>query len=186
MTPHPFRRIAILALALLPLATLAAPVPIEFENPSFVPDAQGGLPGWQEIGHAQGNSHEYAADRTKHRSAPASARITRTGPEPWGLLAQLVRVKPEWVGKTVRLSGYLRSAGATGTGGALVLQATNGSGSVLVHDHMEGRQVRGDQDWTPVTTEVKVPAGAYYLKLGVMLIHDGTLWADDLKLELMD
>jgi hypothetical protein len=31
-----------------------------------------------------------------------------------------------------------------------------------------------------------VPPGAYYLKLGVILIDDGTLWADDLKLELMD
>jgi hypothetical protein len=56
-------------------------------------------------------------------------------------------------GKTVRLSGYLRTDGATGTGGSLLLQATNGSGSVLVHDHMEGRQVRGDQDWTSATAE---------------------------------
>jgi len=186
MTPSPSRCLALLLLAALPLAAAAAPVPIEIENPSFTPDEAGNLLGWQAIGHASGKSHEYAADRVKPRSAPASGRIKRTGHEPWGLLAQVVTVKPEWVGRSVRLSGYLRTAGATGTGGALVLQATNGSGSVMVHDHMDDRRVRGDQGWKQVTTQVRIPAGAYFVKVGVMLEDDGTLWADDLKLELLD
>ena len=185
MTRSPLCRIAALILAAWSLAAAAAPVPIEIENPSFAPDDQGNLPGWQSIGHAQGNSHEVVADRRKPRSAPASLRIKRTGYEPWGLLAQVVKVKPEWVGRNVRLSGYLRTAGATGTGGALVLQATNGSGSVMVHDHMDDRRARGDQGWKLATTQIKIPPGAYFVKVGVMLEDDGTLWADDLALHLM-
>jgi hypothetical protein len=186
MTPRPHRLLALLALAVLPLAAAAAPVAIEIENPSFTPDDMGNLLGWQAIGHASGKSHEYAADREKPRSAPASARIKRTGHEPWGLLAQVVTVKKEWVGRQVRLTGYLRTAGATGTGGALVLQATNGSGSVMVHDHMDDRRARGDQGWKLATTQIRIPAGSYFVKVGVMLEDDGTLWADDLKLELLD
>jgi hypothetical protein len=184
MTQSPdHRRLPLFAALLaLPLAGLAAP--IELENASF--DAPGDLPGWHAVGHAQGQSHEFAVDRERHRSAPASARIKRTGPEPWGLLVQVVKVQPAWAGKTVRFSGYLRTAGATGTGAGLTLQATTGGGAILVHDHMDDRRVRGEQDWKRVSAQIKVPAGAFYLKTGVILEDDGTLWADDLQLELVD
>jgi hypothetical protein len=102
------------------------------------------------------------------------------------MLVQMVRVNPAWAGKTVRFNGYLRTAGATGTGAGLTLQATTGGGAILVHDHMDGRRVRGDQDWQRVSAEIKVPAAAYFLKAGVILEDDGTLWADDLQLELVD
>jgi hypothetical protein len=187
MTRSPDRRSLLCAAALLalPRFALAAPTPIALENPSF--DAPGdGLAGWHAQEHATLNSYRFTLDRDRSRSKPASARLERVGKEPWGMLAQVVQVKPEWVGKTVRFSGWLRTAGATGTGGALILQATTGGGSVMVHDHMDGRRVRGDQDWKQVASEIKVPPGAYFLKVAVMLEDDGTLWADDLKLELLD
>lgn len=188
MKSSPDRRSLLLAAALLalPLASLAAPTPIEIENAAFAPDAQGNLPGWQQVGHAQGKSHEYAADSDRPRSPPASLRIRRTGPEPWGMVMQALQVKPEWLGKTVRFSGWLRTAGATGTGAGLTLQATSGGGAILVHDHMDDRRVRGNQDWKRVMTQVQLPRNAYFIKLGVILEDDGTLWADDLQLELLD
>jgi hypothetical protein len=187
MTPSPFNRIAALAAlaAAFPLAAPAAAVAIPLENPSFGADSQM-LVGWHPQEHAQGKSFQFAVDTEKPRSPPASARLRRTGPEPWGMLAQVVNVKPEWVGRQVRLSGYLRTAGATGTGGALILQATSGGGSVLAHDHMDERRVRGTEGWKRVTTQVKLPAGAAFVKVAVLLEDDGTLWADDLLLELLD
>lgn len=159
--------------------------PIALQNPSFDADAQNRIAAWAAVEHNSGKSYTFAAERQRPRSAPSSARITRVGPEPFGILEQRVRVKPEWVGRTVRLSGYLKTAGATGTGGALVLQARNGSDGVMVHEHMDGRRVRGDQDWKPYAVELKIPPGAWALQVGVMLEDDGTLWADDLALHLL-
>ena len=65
------------------------------------------------------------------------------------------------------------------------MQARNGSDGVMLHDHMDGRRVRGDQDWQRYSVEMKIPPGAWALQVGVMLEDDGTLWADDLALHLM-
>ena len=159
--------------------------PVELNNPSFAPDAQGQLTGWNALEHNAGKSYSFVADRQAPRSAPASARINRHGPEFFGVLEQRVRIKPEWVGKTARLSGYIKTAGATGTGGALVLQARSGGDGILAHDHMDDRRVRGDQDWRRYTAQVKITPGTWWLQVGVMLQDDGTLWADDLALHIL-
>lgn len=171
--------------AIAPSAALPPGEPIALLNPSFEPDAQNRIGAWAAVEHNTGKSYSFVAERQKPLSPPASARISRHGPEPFGILEQRVRVKPEWVGRTVRLSGFLKTAGATGAGGALVLQARNGSDGVMLHDHMDGRRVRGDQDWKQYAVEMKIPPGAWALMVGVMLEDDGTLWADDLALHLM-
>lgn len=169
-----------------PEVPLAPGQPIALANSSFAISGSGSLEGWSQAEHMNGNSYAFELEALDARSAPASARIRRYGPEFFGLLEQRVRVQPVWVGKTVRLSGYLRTKGATGTGGALVLQARDGGGSILAHDHMDGRRVRGDQVWQRYDIALKVPPGTWELQVGVMLEDDGTLWADDLALDLMD
>lgn len=160
--------------------------PIALKNASFDADAQGRLTDWVAVEHAGGNSYTFVADTQQPHSAPSSARIRRHGPEIFGILEQQVRVQPQWIGKTVRLSGYLKTAGANGVGAAIVLQARTSSGDALVFDHMDGRKVRGDQGWTRYSAQLKIPPNAWFLQVGVMLEEDGTLWADDLVLELMD
>jgi len=159
--------------------------PVALRNPSFEPDAQNRIADWAAVEHNSGKSYSFVAERQNPRTAPASARITRIGPEPFGILEQRVRVRPEWIGRTLRLSGYLKTAGATGTGGALVMQVRNGSDGVMLHEHMEGRQVKGNTDWRRYAIELKLPPGAWDIQVGVMLEDDGTLWADDLALHLM-
>ena len=155
-------------------------------NPSFTPDATGRLVGWTRIEHARGNSYTFVADPNQPYSAPTSARISRHGPEIFGVLDQRIKVEPAWRGKTVRLSGYLKTLGATGGGGALVIQALDGGGNVVAHDHMNDSRVRGDQGWKRYHAAVKIPAETTHLRAGVMLEDGGTLWADDLSLELVD
>lgn len=165
---------------------LPAGQPIALKNPSFNADAQGRLADWASVEHNAGNSYTFVVDAQDAHSAPSSARIRRDGPEIFGLLEQTMRVQPAWFGKTVRLSGYLKTAGASGGGGGLVLQARDSGGLALVHDHMDDRKVKGDQGWKRYTAQVKIPAGAWAIQVGVMLEDGGTLWADDLVLELMD
>lgn len=170
----------------VPEAALPPGQPIALKNPSFNADAQGRFIDWASVEHNAGNSYSFVADAEDAHSAPSSARIRRHGPEIFGLLEQTMRVQPAWFGKTVRLSGYLKTAGANGGGGSLILQARDSGGLALVHDHMDNRKVKGDQGWKLYTAQVKIPTGAWAIQVGAMLEDGGTLWADDLVLELMD
>ena len=168
------------------VAASAAAAPIEMANPSFVANAAGDLTGWHKIEHASGNSYTFIADTKSPLSKPSSLRINRHGKEAYGLLEQRVPALPVWEGHTVRLSGSLKTAGATGGGGALILQARTTGDQILVHDHMNDTRLVGDQDWKKVSVQVKVPPRTGQLLVGVILEDGGTLWADDLVLELID
>lgn len=160
--------------------------PIAIANPSFLANASGELTGWHKIEHASGNSYTFTADSKDPLSKPSSLRIHRYGHEAFGLLEQRVLAPPAWEGRTVRLAGSLRTLGASGGGGALVLQARSGSSVILAHDHMDDRRLKGDQAWKKVAVQLKLPPQTRQLMVGVMLEEGGTLWADDLALELLD
>ncbi len=159
---------------------------VPLKNPSFEPDATGRMVGWSRTEHAGGKSYSFMADPENAHSAPTSARISRYGREIFGALDQRIKADPAWIGKTARLSGYLKTQGATGPGGALTLQITDGSGNTLANNYMDDRRVRGDQGWKPYSVEVKMPPGTFYINVGPMLEEEGTLWADDMVLEILD
>ncbi|MEO5671560.1 MAG: hypothetical protein ABIR26_12775 [Ramlibacter sp.] len=188
LSPKVAHLVAGALLAVLYAPCLAgSPQPVELANPSFVADAAGELPGWFKTEHASGNSYTFVADPQSPLSKPSSLRINRHGGEAFGLLQQRVKTQPAWAGRTVRLSGSLKTKGAVGPGGALVLQARTLSDAILVHDHMDDhRRLRGDQDWKKVSVQVKLPPTTGQLLVGVMLEEAGTLWADDLVLEVID
>lgn len=183
--------------------TVSGPRPIALKNASFIPDDKGRLTDWIYPVPA-GTAYTYAADSAIAHSAPASLRMSRNPTKAvgtWALAEQRVNVEPAWVGKTVRLSGWLKSQGIEAGGGALVLQARalsaadmanamlqarGGGEKILAYNHMDDTRVRGDKDWAPYSIELKIPAGAQQLQVGVLLQEEGTLWADDLKLELID
>ncbi len=159
---------------------------ISLKNPSFNPDQQGKMNGWTEIEHGSGKSYTFVADPENALSIPTSARIRRHGSEPFGLLQQSISVHPSWHNKTVRLSGSLRGVDISGAGGALVLRADDGSGQILAWNFMQNARVKGTSDWKQYTIELKIPPSAYSLIAGVMLEDGGTLWADNLAIELID
>ncbi|MEO6422124.1 MAG: hypothetical protein ABIR84_05440 [Candidatus Nitrotoga sp.] len=159
---------------------------INLKNPSFNSDKLGKMYGWLGIEHGSGNAYTFAADPDNPLSIPSSARIKRHGSEPFGLLKQSIGVHPSWHNKTARLSGSLRGEDINGAGGALVLRADDGSGQILVWNFMQNDRVKGTQDWKRYTIELKIPSSAYTLIAGVMLEDGGTLWADDLAIELID
>lgn len=161
-------------------------VAIALKNPSFNPTPQGQIADWLFLEHGQSGSYSFVADTEIARSQPTSARIRRNGTEIYGLLAQNLVVKSEWLNKSVRLSGYLRTESVDGTGGALVLQSLGGGGNILTWNHMNDQKAKGTQDWQRYAVDIKIPQDAASLRIGVMLEDGGTLWADDLTLELVD
>lgn len=197
-TPHTFSASDPLTLAVpaaTPLDTLAAirragrAVPhviISLKNPSFNPDKQGKMSDWTEVEHGSGHAYTFMADPENALSAPGSARIRRHGSEPFGILRQPIIVHPAWKNKTVRLSGSLRSEDINGPGGALTLRAEDGSGQILDWNFMKDDRVKGTQDWKRYQIELKIPPSAYFIFVSIMLEGGGTLWADDLSIELVE
>lgn len=168
-------------------ARIAAPdTTISLKNPSFDPDNQGEISGWSRNEHSTGNSYTFVADTENAHSAPSSARIRRHGSEVWGTLDQMIQVHPSWYNKTLRLTGWLKGEGISGTGGALILRANGGRGEILAWNFMENNRVKGTQIWKRHTIELKIPPATFNLLVGVTLIDGGTLWADDLSIELID
>lgn len=159
---------------------------ISLKNPSFNPDKLGKMSAWTEIEHGSGNSYTFVADPENALSIPSSARIRRHGSEPFGLLQQSIGVHPSWHNKTARLSGSLRGVNIDGAGGALVLRADDGKGQILAWNFMQNNRVKGTQDWKRYSIELKIPPTAHSLIAGVMLEDGGTLWADNLTIELID
>lgn len=170
----------------VPQSALPPGQPIALANASFNGDPQGRILDWVAVEHNVGKSYTFVADTVQARSAPSSARIHRHGPEIYGVLEQRLVAKPEWRGKTVRLSGYLRSEGVNGTGGALILQAIDGSGNILLNEHMDGRRVLGNTPWRQYSVQMRLPATTWFVQVGAMLEEGGTLWVDDLALDILD
>lgn len=181
--------IALTACALPPKYTAEKLPPgatfVPLKNPSFNVDDKGRFPGWAAMEHSQSGSYTFDADTTRAHSSPTSLRIRRIGAEPWGLVEQVITIPPDWLGKTVRLGGYLRTEGADG-GGALLIQTRAAGGSPLTYDHMNAGRPTGTQDWKRYSVEVKIPKEAKGLMVGAMLDGNGALWVDDLSLVLVD
>ena len=155
-------------------------------NPSFDLTPDGSLAGWEANEHSRGKSFSFTADASNMVSAPASASINRYGDEAWGLLRQTLPVKTVWIGKTARLSGSLKSEGADSFGAGLLLQTRTSGEDVLTYNHMSDRRLMGTQAWAKYSVEIKIPPQAFQFNLGIILEGGGTLWADDIQLEIID
>jgi hypothetical protein len=171
------------------LPTTNANVPsnvVPLVNASFDLTSSGSIDGWEANEHNRGQSFSFVADTAEFASAPASAKIYRYGDEAWGLLRQNQPVLPAWLGKTARLTASLKSVGADSFGAGLVLQTQTGGDDILTHNHMGNARLLGNQGWTKYSIEIKIPPNAVKFNVGFMLEGGGTLWADDLKLEIID
>jgi hypothetical protein len=151
-------------------------------------EASSGLDGapapWEAVQHTGELSYVFAADRRIARSGVASLRIDGIGSQPYGAIWQVLPAR-ELQGRTVTLTGWMRTrdASATGSdgGGALLLQPMRGS-FVMSQDVPRGA-AQSTTDWTRYEVRVVVPRDADLLRVGVTLLGRGTVWVDDLELQ---
>lgn len=87
-------------------------------------------------------------------------------------------------GKRVRVTGYLRTADATR--GSFWLRVDGPNRELLAFDNMDDRALTGTHDWTPFAIVVDVPQTATNFVGGLLLAGTGTLWADDLRIDVVD
>lgn len=102
-------------------------------------------------------------------------------PDEFGVLMQRCPAR-DFVGKTVRFAGDLRTEKLHAWAG-LWLRLDDASAVHLFFDNMSDRPIRGSTPWTRYQIETTVPPGAVWMNYGLLLLQNGTVWADNFTLE---
>ena len=179
------KRLVVAALSLLLSSSAAvAQTDIKLVNPSFEEPANGvRAPGWSPSQHTgPERNYEWAVDSQTAADGKASYRIKRLSPQAFGLINQSVIVA-EYAGKTLEFSAAMK-AGNVGPEGWLLTVNIENRNAIL--EQVRSAPVTGKQDWKRSVVRFKLPADAYELKLGVMLLDSGTGWVDDVKLRVVE
>ena len=180
------------ALAMLGLAGLAGAASsavatdIKLVNASFEEPANGArAPGWfgtQHYGPNRERDYEWAVDTDTAAHGKASYRIRRKSPQVFGMIAQGVVVEAH-AGKTLEVSAMMKTDDVGPAGWLLVVNVENRN---AVLEQVRSVPATGRHDFKLYSVRFKLPADAFELKLGVMLLDAGTGWVDDVKLRVVD
>ncbi len=170
-------------------AVMASPAPLRvaLTNPGFESDKPGqrGDPdGWFSFQHAGALSYRYILDTQEPHGGQRSLRIDNIGPEPYGAVAQKIVARP-YIGKTARLTAWLRTRDANDNGAALTLLVLS-AGATLAQNFMLDAPVKGTTPWTRYTITIPVAKGADTIEVGAMMRGKGSLWFDDVEVEFID
>lgn len=154
-------------------------------NPGFestVRGPRGDPEGWFTFQHAGDLSYRFALDTDTPHSGTVSLRIEQVGPEPFGAIAQIVDARPHG-GRTARVSAWLRTRDVS-EGGAGLTVLVQRSGATIAQNFMYDAPVKGTTGWKRYTVSVPIEAGSTRIEVGAMLRGKGTLWLDDVELEI--
>lgn len=90
----------------------------------------------------------------------------------------------DYIGKEIIFRGYMKTENLTGSAGLYVhLQGGTYFNLETVNlDNMEGRRLKGTNDWTPIILRIPYHPNLYQLEFGVYIEGKGKVWVDDLKL----
>ena len=155
-------------------------------NLGFDGAIEGGFPhGWfNSVGHVTDVSTDYAVRvMPRDDSVPGMCLMmfrTTAGPQEFGSVMQ--RFPANFLaGHTVRLEGDLRTQDVSGWAG-LWLRADGEETPDIFFDNMSGHGLAGTVGWARHAVEGRLPPGAAWLNLGVVLSGSGVVWADNLRL----
>ena len=172
-----------LVLSFVPVLASAA-TDIMLVNPSFEEPAVGPrAPGWSPSQHyGPARNYEWSVDTGVASEGKASFRIRRLSPQAFGLINQVVVVASH-AGKTLEFSAMLKTDEVGPEGWLLVVNIENRN---TILEQVRSVAATGKQDFKRHSVRFKLPADAYELKVGVMLLDAGTGWVDDVKLRVVD
>jgi hypothetical protein len=92
----------------------------------------------------------------------------------------------KYLGKRVRMSGYMKSDNVNGWASFWFRVDQKGSSKTLAFDNMSRRAIKGTKGWKKYDIVLDVPASASGLAYGALIKGTGQIWFDDLKFEIVD
>lgn len=144
--------------------------------------------GWFSAG-TKPQSYTMGSDHEVYRSGRGSAFIRSKDAgeiDGFGTLMQNVAAD-RYRGQRVRLSGFAKSDGIEDWAGfwMRVDPEIRAAGRALAFDNMQGRPIVGTTDWKHYAVVLDVAEDASNIAFGVLLSGRGTIWFDDLTLEIV-
>jgi hypothetical protein len=89
-----------------------------------------------------------------------------------------------YVGKRIKLSGWVKTEEANQGGGHLWLRIDGQDrGKSLGFDNMDNRPIKGTTDWQEASVVLDVPAGASALAYGFFVSGGGKMWVNGQRIE---
>jgi hypothetical protein len=164
--------------------------PVAVVNPGFesnVPGIDGNPEGWHSYQHAGPLSYRFGVDREVRRSGAQSARIDNVGPEVYGTLGQILR-GPQFAGKLIRFTAWMKTQDVTGNGwskGTGLALTAYGGGSTIGGTNFRRTAFGGTTDWTLREVTTVAPAGTDRIDIEISMTGPGTVWVDDVTLEVL-
>jgi erythromycin esterase len=137
----------------------------------------GGPIGQFEIGTDQG------VFRGGRNSVYILTKTSRVLENQFAALTQSVRADA-YRGRRVQLSGWIRSEKLTGAGAGLWLRSDGPAPQQF--DNMAERRIQGTGSWREVSIVADIPDNAIGIAFGLIMVSPGVVWADDLKLEIVE
>jgi len=119
-------------------------------------------------------------DSTVVHSGSGAARLARDTGSPRAFTTITKRLEIDFSGQRLELRGFLRTEGVSDFAGLWMRE--DGPSGGLQFDNMQNQGLRGTTGWTEYTIRLPLDAKARELYFGVLVVGEGTVWADDLQL----
>ena len=164
--------------------------PVDVVNPGFesnLPGIDNNPEGWYSYQHAGPPSYDFVLDAGVSHSGVQSVRIDNTGPEVYGTFAQIIR-GPQFAGKTIRFTAWIKTRDVTGNGwskGTGLAITAYARGSTVGGTNFRRTAIGGTTDWTRREVTAVAPAGTDRIDIEISLTGHGTVWVDDVTLEVL-
>lgn len=161
-------------------AAIATPVPPP-ERPGVTTKAPAG---WAKNG-AKSELYVVGVDATEPWGGMPSAYVQSLTPSVEGGFGGMMQTTSadSYVGKRVRLSGWIKTEEAN-EGGQLWLRVDGQErGQTLQFDNMNNRAVKGTSDWQEASVVLDVPPGASALAYGFFVKGGGKMWVNGQRIE---
>jgi hypothetical protein len=142
--------------------------------------------GWFRAGSNPAD-YEMAVDPSGGRNGAAAFIKSRTAAptvDGFGTLMQQFTGE-EYRGKRLRLSGYVKASGISNWSGLWMRVDGPDKTTPLAFDNMQGRPIKGTQDWRRYEIVLDVPPTATSIAFGILLAGPGQAWIDDLQFEVV-
>jgi len=141
---------------------------------------------WYQAGSAP-NKYDMGVDPSVTHNGHAAATIQSNSNRIHGFGTMMQSCQPgKYLGKRVRMTGYIKSEDVKGWTGMWFRIDEAGSKKPLSFDNMYDRHISGTTDWKKCEIILNVPDNASNLAYGVLVSGKGKVWFDDIKFEIVD
>lgn len=146
--------------------------------------------GWFKAGSAP-DSYEMVIEKGAGLDGNNAATIISVENEinGFGTLMQTCSVS-DYLGKRVRMSGYMKTKDISGWAGFWLRVDQKGSDVPLafdnMHDGKENRSITGTTDWQKYEIVLDVPENAIQMAYGALEVGTGQIWFDNITIKVVD